>query len=157
MVALNWQKMDQGMMLNHAMFADTGGWAIKPASYRCEHRETQPSDAASAHRRLELNLRLLAGQRIPLPSEKETSHSAKIKVYVKAELHPDSIHSTDSNQLDGGTSVKSDAQHNDGEDKKSTIYKRKSATYRTDSPDFGGEVLRWSNVPDVLQPLSFLR
>jgi hypothetical protein len=157
MVALNWQRIDQGMMLNHAMFADTGGWAIKPASYRCEKSDTMPAKVEPTHKRLELAVRLLAGQRIPLPPEKEISHSAKIRVYVKAELHPDSIHSTDSSQLNGGPSDENDAQHDDSEDKKSKIYKRKSATYRSDCPDFGGEALRWSDVPDVVQSLSFLR
>lgn len=33
-VALNWQKYDEGMMLNQGMFADTGGWVLKPRGYR---------------------------------------------------------------------------------------------------------------------------
>ncbi|EPE05855.1 phospholipase c [Ophiostoma piceae UAMH 11346] len=35
-VALNWQKVDEGMMLNHAMFQGTGGYVLKPDGYRAD-------------------------------------------------------------------------------------------------------------------------
>ncbi|KAI6351590.1 hypothetical protein MCOR25_009843 [Pyricularia grisea] len=34
MVAMNWQTLDGEMMINHAMFADQAGWALKPAAMR---------------------------------------------------------------------------------------------------------------------------
>ncbi|KXJ88404.1 PLC-like phosphodiesterase [Microdochium bolleyi] len=33
-VALNWQKWDEGMMLNEGMFAGSGGFVLKPVGYR---------------------------------------------------------------------------------------------------------------------------
>ncbi|KAH6706196.1 PLC-like phosphodiesterase, partial [Verticillium dahliae] len=34
MVALNWQYLDEGMMLNEGMFAGEQGWVLKPPGYR---------------------------------------------------------------------------------------------------------------------------
>ena len=38
MVALNWQKMDKGMMLNNGMFAASQGWVLKPEGYRTKEQ-----------------------------------------------------------------------------------------------------------------------
>lgn len=46
-VALNWQKVDEGMMLNHAMFQGTGGYVLKPEGYRADKLGTEkPVDAS---------------------------------------------------------------------------------------------------------------
>ncbi len=34
MVAVNWQKWDEGTMVNRGMFEGSGGWVLKPPSYR---------------------------------------------------------------------------------------------------------------------------
>ncbi|EXJ56627.1 hypothetical protein A1O7_06971 [Cladophialophora yegresii CBS 114405] len=156
MVALNWQKMDKGMMLNEGMFAGTGGWVLKPEGYRC----TTASDRAqkslqSRKRRVNLEIRVLAAQRLPLPIDKDISHAQKMKPYVKAQLHVDPPGSP--SQGDEGGNSKDDLQSHGGEEKDSKFYKRRSATARTDCPDFSGELLSWYNLSDAIQELSFLR
>src|SRR4051812_32067233 len=40
LVALNWQNLDKGMMLNHGMFVGTHGWRLKPPGYRSSDAST---------------------------------------------------------------------------------------------------------------------
>lgn len=46
-VALNWQKWDEGMMLNEAMFAGTGGFVLKPVGYRGRKPIEAPATVAA--------------------------------------------------------------------------------------------------------------
>ncbi|OAP63836.1 hypothetical protein AYL99_03063 [Fonsecaea erecta] len=153
MVALNWQKLDTGMMLNEGMFTATGGWMLKPKGYRStaaagpanSHKEVEPK-----RERLDLEIRLLAAQRLPVPVDKDFSHGPRLKPYVKMQLHVDSLSSPD-------RSSKDQIETRGGEDVDSSLFKRRSADSRTDSPDFRGEVMSWLNMTDVLQDLSFIR
>ena len=148
-------------MLNEGMFADTGGWALKPKGYRCttstgaSQKEVKPKK-----HQLSLEIRLYAAQRLSLPAEKDSSHGSKLKPYVKAQLHADSDRlSENRGSPDGsgnGTSADEVAAHG-GEEKDSGIYKRRSVTCRTDSPNFNGEVLSWLHVPNITLELSFIR
>jgi len=47
-VALNWQKWDEGMMLNEGMFAGTGGFVLKPVGYRGRKPVEAPAKATAA-------------------------------------------------------------------------------------------------------------
>jgi hypothetical protein len=155
MVALNWQRLDKGMMLNEGMFANTGGWVLKPEGFRTTRgvvaSESGDMDTKQQPRKrsLDLVISLLAAQNLPLPPEKESSHAAKIKPYVKMQMHVD----THGPPGQG----KPDSVEDGAEDTDAAAYKRKSATYRTDSPDFGGERITWQKIPDVVDSLSFLR
>ncbi|KAI1614039.1 phosphoinositide-specific phospholipase C [Exophiala viscosa] len=151
MVALNWQRVDKGMMLNEGMFAGTGGWMLKPEGYRCTGASVPAENMTPKKGRLSLAIKLLAAQRIPPPIERDSSQVSKIKPYVKANLHdahgPLTSAQTRSNVED---------VYDDEDDDKS-VYKRRSSTQRTDCPDFDGERLSWHNVPDIVDELSFLR
>ncbi|KAJ1328221.1 phosphatidylinositol phospholipase C delta [Microdochium nivale] len=53
-VALNWQKWDEGMMLNEGMFAGSGGLVLKPVGYRgrkpiaAPAKDTKPAEESTA-------------------------------------------------------------------------------------------------------------
>ncbi len=159
MVALNWQKLDKATMLNEGMFADSGGWMLKPEGYRCTaSNKTADKTAQPKRLRLTLEIRLLAAQRLPFPVDKDISHAHKMKPYVKAQLHVDSSGSSAlGKDNDGGGFGKDELQSHSGEEKDPSIYKRRSATCRTDCPTFNGEVMSWPNTSDVIQELSFIR
>ncbi|KIW22837.1 hypothetical protein, variant 5 [Cladophialophora immunda] len=161
MVALNWQKLDKGMMLNEGMFTGTGGWILKPEGYRStaaagsanSQKEVEPK-----RQRLDLEIRLLAAQRLPVPSDKDVSHAPRMKPYVKMQLHVDSLCGPEpSKEVDRLVDAKDEIEPHGGEDVDSGLFKRRSADSRTDCPDFRGEVMSWTNMSDVLQELSFIR
>ncbi|KAK1765664.1 PLC-like phosphodiesterase [Phialemonium atrogriseum] len=98
-VALNWQKWDEGMMLNEGMFAGTGGYVLKPEGYRSTHRPSHSSSTITAtatatttkatvppHAKpLDLTITVLAAQSLPLP--KGDTKADSFRPYIKAELH----------------------------------------------------------------------
>lgn len=61
LVALNWQTIDQGTILNHALFADTQGYVLKPLALRQKISEMP----VSARIRIEI----ISAQRLPLSSD----------------------------------------------------------------------------------------
>jgi hypothetical protein len=78
LVALNWQKCDEGMMLNEGMFAGEGGYVLKPDGFK-------PGDPAPVYKKLDLTVHVIAAANMPLPDE---SDSAKgFEPYVKVEIH----------------------------------------------------------------------
>ncbi|KAH7628685.1 PLC-like phosphodiesterase [Sordaria sp. MPI-SDFR-AT-0083] len=77
MVAMNWQKTDEGTMLNDAMFADTNGWILKPTGFLTNHDDIPT-------RTVDLRITVLAGQSIPVP---EGGQAKKLRTRVKVELH----------------------------------------------------------------------
>lgn len=81
LVALNWQKCDQGMMLNEGMFAGEGGYVLKPKGYR-------PGDVEGPVKKtLDLTIEFLAAAELPMPEDDDTEKG--FKPYVKVELHVD--------------------------------------------------------------------
>ena len=61
LVAINWQTIDQGTILNHAMFGDTPGYVLKPLALRqkvIEDRQT-----------FRVSIRIISAQRLPLSSD----------------------------------------------------------------------------------------
>ncbi len=134
MVAMNWQSWDEGMMLEHAMFAGERGWVLKPTGYRSIDTE------GVTHRTLDLRITIYAGQHIPLPEGRERSDAGvgtggdkDFHPTIKVELHVDK------------------ADEN--------MYKQKTPSRETDHPDFGpgGATIEFRDVPKVVEELSFVR
>lgn len=137
MAALNWQSWDKGMMLNEGMFAGEEGWVLKPEGYRGTIKD---SDAGNTVRKrnLDLTIELFAGQNLPLPSDEKAAK--KFHPYVKCDL----LYPTDKTSSEDST--KSNGKR-----------KRVSKTNKGADPDFHGEPLRFSNVSNVVEELSFIR
>lgn len=148
-VALNWQKLDEGMMLNHGMFDGSDGWVLKPPAYRSAPHDqvTKVSDEsqanAVAHKTLSLSIEIFAGQDIPLPTG--DSKASGFHPYVKCELHVEKPSERSGAPIEGGGKSK------EGE------YKQRSKASRGIQPDFGGERLEFLKIPAVVEDLSFLR
>ncbi|EXJ78011.1 hypothetical protein A1O3_09170 [Capronia epimyces CBS 606.96] len=161
MVALNWQKLDKGMMLNEGMFAGTKGWVLKPEGYRYNeaHRQVHGTPTIAPRTQwLDLEVRLLAAQRLPLPADKDASYASKIRPYVRLQLHVDT-HGPPGQGKGPNVPNKAqlDADAGSGDEIDDKYYKRRSATSRSDCPDFGNEKLSWMKISEVVEELSFLR
>ena len=149
MVALNWQKWDEGTMLNEGMFSGSEGWVLKPRGYRGRNqvatgglsKESQAD--AIEHKTLTLSIEIYAGQNIPLPLEAEKPE--KMRLYVSATLHVERSEERSGAPIEGGGKVK------EGE------YKRKTKTSYGAAPDFGGEEIDFVGIPEVVDTLSFVR
>ncbi|KAI6710109.1 hypothetical protein JHW43_007376 [Diplocarpon mali] len=130
MVALNWQKLDEGMMLNEGMFAGEHGWVLKPPGYRSD--TVEPIEFKT----LDLKITVLAGQHIPLP---EDQVEKSFHPYVRCELHVEK-------EQEGSEPLPSEDR------------KRKTAYQKGDHPDFGeqGCVLQFPTVKKVVEELSFV-
>ncbi|KAK5991025.1 1-phosphatidylinositol 4,5-bisphosphate phosphodiesterase 1 [Cladobotryum mycophilum] len=137
MVAMNWQNMDEGMMLNEAMFADEKGWVLKPDSYLSGNKATSSVDDVVSNT-LSLTITALAGRNIPVGEDDEDNSrsGSTIRPLIKAELH---IGETEK----------------DGE----ASYKQRTEAARTANPTFGpnGAQLHFLNIPRVVEELSFIR
>lgn len=135
-VALNWQNLDKGMMLNRGMFADEQGWVHKPLGYR-------NSDDLPVRRNLELSIEFLAGQDIPLP---EDTSAKGFRPYVVAHLHVEQPGDENENTQDDDTS-----------DSQKSSYKRTTNRASGTDPDFGGEKIQYPMVFGIVEELSFVR
>ena len=137
MVALNWQNLDQGMMLNEGMFAGEHGWVLKPPGYRSD-----PTEAIN-QKTLDLKVTVYAGQHIPIPPH-QTERG--FHPYIRCELHVEKPEEKSGDPIPGGGRVKG------GEFKQKTEYKK------GDHPDFGdhGVVLEFKEIK-VVEELSFVR
>ncbi|KAI1814259.1 PLC-like phosphodiesterase [Poronia punctata] len=157
-VALNWQKWDEGMMLNEGMFAGTGGYVLKPNGYRGKKKipsyddagenapsPTTVSDSAATmiHETVDLKITVLAAQNLPLPDgdEKESG----FKPYLKVELHTQPPHQ-----------ILAPHQHEDSRAKEGE-YKGRTHKQKGVNPDFKGEIIAFEGVPRVVPELAFVR
>ncbi|KAM0280621.1 hypothetical protein ACHAQH_003928 [Verticillium albo-atrum] len=151
MVALNWQYLDEGMMLNEGMFAGEQGWVLKPPGYRTSDK-TCFTQADTPHAgTLMLSISVLAGQHIwvPEPTESDSGWSGRyLRPLVKCELH---VERSESTRLAGGSGSGSTSY--DGK------YKLETKPMKTSHPDWGdkGELLKFPLVPRVVEELSFVR
>ncbi|KAI3333725.1 PLC-like phosphodiesterase [Ustulina deusta] len=151
-VALNWQKWDEGMMVNEGMFAGTGGYVLKPEGYRGEKTPSEsgssagvPSTASTpaiSHRTLNMKITVFAAQDLPLPHKDDKAKS--FRPYVKIELHTAPPHT-----LLG-------QKHEDGHAKEGE-YKARTHTQKGLHPDFKGETLAFEHVTGVVPELAFVR
>ena len=148
-VALNWQKYDEGIMLNQGMFADTGGWVLKPKGYRghmnsvAKELSNESQATAVEHKTLSLTVEIIAGQDVPLPMGDKRPHG--FHPYVKCELHVEKPEERSGAPIEGGGKSK------EGE------YKIRTKTSKGIEPDFGGEAMQFLKIPGVVEELSFLR
>ncbi|KAI6081663.1 PLC-like phosphodiesterase [Hypoxylon rubiginosum] len=163
-VALNWQKWDEGMMLNEGLFAGTGGFVLKPEGYRGKRpvvvnvdekeggeKKTVPVSAPGTilHQTLDLSITVLAAQNLPLPEDDDKE--SKFKPYVKVELHTEPPH-------DAHLSVTKTKTSSSGTRAKEGEYKARTKTQKGVHPDFKSETLEVAKrVPSVVPELSFVR
>ena len=149
-VALNWQRWDEGMMLNEGMFTGSKGWVLKPNGYlgNRDPASTKPVGEESqadaiAHKTLTLDISIFAGQDIPLPlgdTRPEGFHP-----YVKVELHVEKPAERTGAPIEGSGKSK------EGE------YKQRTRTGKGTEVDFGGEKMHFRDIPGVVEELSFIR
>jgi C2 domain-containing protein len=88
---------------------------------------------------LDLRIEVLAAQNLPLPPDDEDPKG--FKPYVKVELH---VEGPDER-------ISEEGQEKEGE------YKARTKTARGRHPDFQGEVLKFSAIPEVVDQLAFVR
>ena len=150
MVALNWQRWDEGMMLNEGMFNGSSGYVLKPCGYlgkptlSAPPRLSQESQAdAVAHRTLTLSVEILAAQNIPLSIG--DTRSSGFHPYVKCELHVETPAERTGGPIERGGKTK------EGE------YKWRSRTMKGTEVDFRAERVKFKEIPGVVEELSFLR
>lgn len=150
MVALNWQRFDEGMMLNEGMFAGSGGYVLKPKGYLgAPYSSPAPiisieSQAdAVVHKTLNLSIEIFAAQDIPLPLGDTRPNS--FHPYLKCELHVEKPSERIGEPIEGGGKAK------EGE------YKYKSRSMKATDIDFGGERVVFKEIPGVVEELSFVR
>jgi hypothetical protein len=142
MVALNWQSWDKGMMLNEGMFAGEEGWVLKPKGYLGTLRDGASAAPPVKRQTLDLSIELFAAQGIPLPAEGR--QPSTFHPYAKCQLHVDSR-------------PKKSSKPEDKDDRSDGRYKWRSKTAKGVDPDFVGETIVFSNVPGVVERLSFVR
>jgi phosphatidylinositol phospholipase C, delta len=151
MVAMNWQSHDEGMMLNDAMFANEMGWVLKPPGYRSSDKVSTSQADAAAHKVLNLDVTIYAGQHTIDPHAIEAGESSKAmkkrRPIVKCELHVEKPEERSSKTIEGG------GQAREGE------FKRWTKPVKGDHPDLGDEgfTLSFTNIPGVVEELSFVR
>lgn len=125
--------MNAAMMLNTALFDGTGGWVLKPKGYLpVEGKQPKPEKITC-----DLSIKILAAQ--GLGHEDDVPNA-----YVKSELHIDS-------QPAGETQIPNGGKSKGGQ------RKYRTATRHSRNPDFGGELVQFSNIQKVVPELSFLR
>lgn len=106
MVALNWQTLDQGMMINHAMFDGEAGWVLKPAGYLgFDPSATGPAVAQTIRTgTLELSITVLAGQKLVAEGSKDPKN---FSMAVECELNVSPAVTESSKKASGRKEVKS--------------------------------------------------
>ncbi|TVY34950.1 1-phosphatidylinositol 4,5-bisphosphate phosphodiesterase [Lachnellula subtilissima] len=137
MVALNWQKLDEGMMLNEGMFTGEQGWVLKPPGYRSD-----PSEHIE-YKTLDLKITVYAGQHIPIPPG-QAEHG--FHPYVRCELHVEK-------PAEGAGDSGGDSRGKEVE------YKQKTSYGKGDHPDYGkdGVVMSFPQITSVVEQLSLVR
>ena len=137
MVALNWQQMNAAMMLNEAMFVDSGGWVLKPQGYRPVEGQGENQPFVAKRVDLALTIKLLAAQGLGTGGNVPSA-------YIKGELHVESEMEHEQNK------IPDDAKSKGGE------MKRRSAPRHSHEPDWAGEAMSF-DVKNVVPELSFVR
>ncbi|KAI0913771.1 PLC-like phosphodiesterase [Ustulina deusta] len=147
MVAMNWQKWDEGMMLNKAMFSGEHGWVLKPTGYRSHDEEPNDKTTHLSRRPFDLIITVLAGQHIPLPEGMPHHKSHSLRPLVKCELHVEKPEERSGSPGEGGIKFRP------------IEWKRQTSSGRTDHPEFGinNRELCFKGIPIVEESLSFVR
>ncbi|KAI1181083.1 PLC-like phosphodiesterase [Nemania sp. FL0916] len=147
MVALNWQKWDEGMMLNRAMFSGEHGWVLKPTSYRSEEKESGNPATDAPFRTFDLHITVLAGQHIPLPDGMTRQRAHSFRPLVKCELHIEKAKERSGSPGEGGIQLRP------------ADWKRQTGSGKSDHPEFGAghQRLSFNGIHKVEEALSFVR
>jgi hypothetical protein len=136
MVALNWQRIDTGLMLNEAMFANTGGWVLKPPS----HRTAAEYAGEPMGNGTNFSVQFIAGQNLVPPEGVEVK---ELKPYIKCELH---------------TEIPNEWERIlDGKKKSVDEFKEKTKAVKGIHPDFKGQTIEFKQLPSLVPELSFVR
>ncbi|KAI5304681.1 hypothetical protein KEM56_006130, partial [Ascosphaera pollenicola] len=144
--ALNWQNIDLGMMINHAMFEGSGGWVLKPEAYRSDSwRRSLKAPLADPRKTLSLSIDIYAGQDIPLPTG--DTNPKKFHPYISCQLHVEKPKD----------SAEGDSQSSESEDDVSETWKRKTSVSVGKDPDFDGQRIQFPRCPQVIEELTFIR
>ncbi|KAL2269535.1 hypothetical protein VTJ83DRAFT_1719 [Remersonia thermophila] len=132
MVAMNWQKTDEGMMINHAMFAGTHGWVLKPTWLRSDNTATDRNQ--QDQRTMDLRITVLAGQFLRKRVGFGVACDKKFRPKVKVELHVEKL-------------------------QRLPDHVKETAPARTDNPDWGMNPpsLEFLGIQNVEEELSFVR
>jgi hypothetical protein len=139
-VALNWQNLDKGMMLNNGMFSGTPGWELKPTGYR----STEPTSTVAKRQTLDLAIEVFAAQDLALPPG---DHREKgFRPYLNCQLH---VEEPDGEATTGQDDVSSDSEK--------SSYKRCTKSASGKNPDFGAQKLVFPTVMSIVEELSFIR
>lgn len=140
LVALNWQNLDKGMMLNNGMFSGSQGWELKPTGYR----STEPSSTVTKRQTLDLAIEVFAAQDLALPPG---DHREKgFRPYLNCQLH---VEEPDSEAATGQDDISSDSEK--------TSYKLCTKSASGKNPDFGAQKLAFPTVTGIVEELSFIR
>ncbi|KAI8627933.1 PLC-like phosphodiesterase [Xylariaceae sp. FL1651] len=147
MVAMNWQKWDDGMMLNKAMFSGEQGWVLKPPGYRSSDGDPTGSTTCYSDRTFDLIVTVLAGQHIPLPEGMPRHKARSLRPLVKCELHVEKAEERLGTSTEGGTKLRT------------VEWKRQTGSGRTDHPEFdpSNRELCFMGIHKVVETLSFVR
>ncbi|KGO69944.1 C2 membrane targeting protein [Penicillium italicum] len=141
LVALNWQNLDKGMMLNHGMFVGSHGWRLKPSGYRSS--PNSPTDVIK-RRSLTLSIEIYAAQDLSLP---EGDHSERgFNPYVNCQLHVEEPQGDFTPDQDDASS-----------DTEKSSYRRCTKSSSGRNPNFKGQKLEFPTVTGIIEELSFLR
>lgn len=140
-VALNWQNVDKGVMLNRAMFADQRGWVLKPPGYR----SSDGAGSAIVRKQLDLSIEVLAGQNIPLPPG--DTNEKGFHPYVACHLHVEA----------DGDNAAGVPQGDDSTDSEKSSYKRTIKSATGCNPDFGSQLMQFPTVSGIVDELTFIR
>jgi hypothetical protein len=140
MVALNWQRIDCGMMLQEAMFQGTGGWALKPKSYLSQST-FQDSRSHTKLGKSWIKVKAIAAQNIPMPDDVEPE---KFRPYIKCEVHVEMP-----NQEEPSRTARVGKSKNP--------LKKTVGPSKGQNPDFGGQLLEFKDLPSIIPELSFVR
>lgn len=141
-VALNWQSLDMGTMLNHGMFRGQPGWVLKPHGYRSTE---DPTTTQITRRNLDLSIEFFAGQDLSLPPGDTKGN--KFHPYVSCCLHVEQP----------GDETHNVSANDDSTDGEATSYKRTIKSSAGTSPDFGPQTIQFPQVTGIVEELSFVR
>ncbi|KAI5309439.1 hypothetical protein KEM55_003231 [Ascosphaera atra] len=143
--ALNWQNTDLGMMLNRAMFEDSGGWVVKPEPYRCDAwRNNLKKPLEDSRRTISLMIDVYAGQDIPLRTN--YTNPKKFHPYVTCQLHVEKP----GESIEAHPSASSEKLYYEN-------WKRKTEASTGANPDFDGQRLQFARCSGVIEKLAFVR
>lgn len=139
-VALNWQSLDKGMMLNRGLFAGEEGWVRKPQGYL----STEESSAPVPKVQMDLSIEFIAAQNLPLPPG-DTKEKG-FHPYVSCYLHVETSNEEPDSPTDDDTT-----------DSEKYSYKRETKSTTGCNPDFKGQKVTFPTMTGIVEDLTFVR